>query len=395
MLTKTKRVFSALSKHWVFTINNWTEKDLPDPTLFDYLIINKEVGGEKHTPHLQGYCVFRRRMRRSGVSKILPRARLAVKKGTVDEASHYCGKPHAGCICGCCEDARADEIENDILFEMAGEWGTKPLTKEQGSTLHNIDKWEQAWNMAKDNRIDEIPKDMAVRYYHSWKRIRQDYPKKLEHLEGTCGLWYIGPTEAGKSHKAWHTFPELYDKPLNKWWDGYLGEETVLLDDVGPKHAAWIGYYLKRWADKWSFPAEQKGSTTNIRPKRIIVTSQYTIRELFGEDPRACEAIERRFEVQVVQPWTNNPSKKRRVEQGVVEELAVDTCCHRSNTCNGFHGGVRDYGLCNFADHDHSQFEKREVTLTEVNANIERIYKAARERGEQDILLEEARIKNL
>lgn len=63
---------------------------------------------------------------------------------------------------------------------------------------------------------------------------------------------------------------------------------------MGPEHA-WIGYYLKIWADFNSFPAETKGSCAHIRPKRILVTSNYTIEEIWKNQPIEIAAIGRRF----------------------------------------------------------------------------------------------------
>ncbi len=239
---------------------------------FEYLILGKEKG-EDGTPHLQGYCVFINRKRLSTAKKVWPRAHLEVRKGTALEAITYCQK-----------EGTWDE------------WGTRPVTNAQRMT----DRWELAYQQAKEGKLEDIEKGLLVRCYHNFKRIRQDHPDKPEQLDDCCGLWYIGETGCGKSHTARANYPDLYDKPLNKWWDGYLGQEEILLDDVGPQHAQWVGYFLKRWADKWSFPAEQKGTTLCIRPKKIIVTSQYTIEELFYYDLKLVNALRRRFTVSII-----------------------------------------------------------------------------------------------
>ena len=76
---------------------------------------------------------------------------------------------------------------------------------------------------------------------------------------------------------------------MNKWWDGYNHEEVVVLDDYDPKHTEFLAYYLKIWADHYSFNAEVKGGMMRIRPKTIIVTSQYSLDACFpGERNARC-----------------------------------------------------------------------------------------------------------
>lgn len=98
--------------------------------------------------------------------------------------------------------------------------------------------------------------------------------------------WFMGETGAGKSREAKTRFRAEYgvhyDKMLNKWWDGYQGEKVVILDDITPDHCN-IAHHLLRWLDHYSFNAEVKGGTINIRPEIIIVTSNYTIEEVFGK----------------------------------------------------------------------------------------------------------------
>lgn len=267
---------TQLSRHWCFTINNPTSADgklLDDAhvkdKVFTYIVMGKETG-EDGTPHIQGYCCFVGRKRLSAVKKIMPRAHLEIMRGTPEQAALYCKK-----------DGNYNEH------------GELPKTAKQALT----EKWSNAYDLAKKGTIDEIPKDMLVRYYHAFKRIAQDNPVKLDDLPTTCGIWYHGPTGCGKSRKARDKYPDFYDKPLNKWWDGYRNQPYVILDDVGLDQGKWIGSLMKRWTDHYPFPAEQKGTTVQIRPKNIIVTSQYTIKEVFVGQERLQDALERRFTV--------------------------------------------------------------------------------------------------
>ena len=59
--------------------------------------------------------------------------------------------------------------------------------------------------------------------------------------------------------------------------------------------AKYMGHFLKKWADRYAFDAEVKGSKFIIRPERIIVTSNYSIDDIFFQDTMIREAIKRRF----------------------------------------------------------------------------------------------------
>ena len=58
-----------------------------------------------------------------------------------------------------------------------------------------------------------------------------------------------------------------------------------------------LGHYLKIWSDKYPFNAETKGGTIFIRPKVIVVTSNFEIEELHDK-PQIQDAIKRRFTVE-------------------------------------------------------------------------------------------------
>lgn len=103
--------------------------------------------------------------------------------------------------------------------------------------------------------------------------------------------WVVGKPGIGKSFSIRGVFKDIYIKPQNKWWDGYKGEENVLLDDLD---TATLGHYLKIWADQYKFTAESKGASLVPTYKRLFVTSNYSIGELFHEE-KLRDAIDRRF----------------------------------------------------------------------------------------------------
>ncbi len=295
------------SKHWVLTLNNPTSEDGVEPNDFEYLILGKEVG-EEGTPHLQGYCVFKNRQYLSGAKKVWPRAHLEIKRGTVEEAITYCKK--------------------DGKFE---EWGVVPM--ESGYVEKK--RWIDAYESAKARDFEAIPKDMLVRCYHNFKRIAQDNPEIPDDLGEKKNYWIFAPSQYGKSEyvrKRWGPAKKyIYDKAPNKWWVGYKNQPTIMLEDYGPKQCKHLGWYMKRWADRFSFPIESKGGGRQIRPERIVVTSQYTIEECFA-DKLEREAIKNRFELLKIKKWKKGqdmaevedgkrPPKKRRIESENINSI--------------------------------------------------------------------------
>ena len=131
-----------------------------------------------------------------------------------------------------------------------------------------------------------------------------DNPKTPEMLDKLTNEWIWGKTGLGKSFTARKENPGFYIKSHNKWWLGYRGEDCIIIDDVSRTEATWLGEHLKQWADHYPFPSETKGDGKVIRPKKIVVTSNYSIDDLWGHDEDLCDSIKRRFKVRhIVNPF--------------------------------------------------------------------------------------------
>lgn len=112
----------------------------------------------------------------------------------------------------------------------------------------------------------------------------------MESEQRLC-FWIVGASGTGKSRFCFG-LGSFYEKPQNKWWDGYKGESTVVIDDLDTDT---LGHYLKRWADRYPVKGEIKNGTVNLNYKSLFVTSNYTISDLFVKSPVMIEPLERRF----------------------------------------------------------------------------------------------------
>lgn len=66
------------------------------------------------------------------------------------------------------------------------------------------------------------------------------------------------------------------------------------MDDFSPDTGKFLADYLKHWADRYPFRGETKGSSRLIRPRLIIVTSNYRLEDCF-ERHEDIQALKRRF----------------------------------------------------------------------------------------------------
>lgn len=152
--------------------------------------------------------------------------------------------------------------------------------------------WDNTRRDAEGGNFEAIRSDHYVRYYSTIRRIRIERPVNLETLEGPFqNQWFYGPPGTGKSRKAREENPKAFIKPINKWWDGYDNEDVVIIDEWEPENR--LGFLLKVWADRYPFVGECKGGSRRMRPRKIIVTSNYKIEECFNRVDTL--AVARRF----------------------------------------------------------------------------------------------------
>lgn len=242
------------SRSVCFTINNYTEDEVRELTenlkVQDYYVFQRERG-ENGTPHIQGYCHSKNQKSLSAWKRIVgQRAHIEFARGDALSNKAYCTK------------------------ESTREPGTQPVeggslpVQGQRSDLEAVAK--RVRDGASDQEIAEDHPGDLIRYHKgiSYLRSLYDVPRNFK----TKVYWWYGPTGTGKTREAFERFPDAYFKMgCNKWWDGYRGQDTVIIDDFRRDFCTFAE--LLRLLDRYPMLVEAKGSSMHFRSRNIVITT--------------------------------------------------------------------------------------------------------------------------
>lgn len=259
--SSTVLLSSARTRNFCFTLNNYTADDLVmyKHLACKYVRFSQETAPGTGTPHLQGFAIFENPMTLpNAIKRFHGKPHVEVMKGTVEQNMEYCSK------------------EGEMH-----EHGVPPVSKkEQGDK--EKDRWAEALQLTKAGRFEEVDPQIQftqarnMDFIYSRTQMKDVLADTTDQME-----WWYGPTRTGKSRKARTLYPEAYLKMCNKWWDGYTHQDVVLLEDFDKDHEC-LGHHLKIWGDRYSFIGERKGAALKIRPKKIIVTSNWHPSEIWS-----------------------------------------------------------------------------------------------------------------
>lgn len=248
------------SRSWCFTVNNpLGPLDLSDKQI-RYSVYQLEVG-ESGTRHYQGYLELVTSQRMSYIKGILPTAHLETRRGTRDQARAYCMK----------EDSRVE-----------GPWESGEWISGQGSRQDLLcirDLIKSGWPM----------REIAEEYFTTWvKNYRALDRYRL--MVGDMRNWMtelhiiVGPSGTGKSKLAHELCPNAYWKPEGMYFDGYDGQEDIILDDFYGDISFKL---LLNMADRYPLKVPFKGGFVNFIARRIIITSNVHYDRWYSQDTSA------------------------------------------------------------------------------------------------------------
>lgn len=253
------RYMSSPSRAYCFTLNNPTSNDLSTHPLERYVVWQLERGTEG-TNHLQGYIELSKPARLAAMRTWLPGAHFEARRGTREQARDYCRK----------EDSRVEGPFERGTWEAGGSGARNDLLEVKRKLDNNVpmqDIWDEHFQT-------------TLRHYKGF----QEYKKiKTGHRTWkTVVTCYWGRTGTGKSRRCLELAPTAYWKTRDEWWDGYEGQEDVILDDF----YGWLPWdFLLRLLDRYPLDVNAKGGGRRMVAKRIFLTSNKPPEEWYPNIP--------------------------------------------------------------------------------------------------------------
>jgi len=264
------------ARSWIVVINNYTEDDelLLKNDNFSYLVYGYEIG-ESGTPHIQGYIEYKSTKLFKTMKNRYKTAHIEKRSGTPKQASDYCKK--------------------DGKFIEIGEINKQGTRTDLNSIKNEI--------INNETTVDDIVIQNPILYHQYGRTLNKIEDivlrKKYRTWMTTC-IWCYGETGTGKSHYAFTDYnPEshyIYPND-NGWWDGYTGQETVIINEFRGE----IMYKeLLDLIDKYPKNVKRRGrEPVPFLAKNIIITSSMSPKEVYHNLSQhdSLEQIYRRIEL--------------------------------------------------------------------------------------------------
>lgn len=254
-------------RRFVFTLNNWTQVEYDSMQSFvqercTWAVCGKEVG-ELGTPHLQGACCLKVQMSLQHIKTwgCFTRAHLEQMFGTPQDSLTYCTK----------------QDRNAWIF------GTMPNPGKRNDIAAALQDMHEGMKL-KDMLADHGP--AIVKFHRGLMIAKSLMEPPRDESEPPTVYWLHGATGTGKTKCAWEfartVFPDSIwiNNDTLQWFDGYSGEDAVIIDDFRNKHISFS--FLLRITDRYELRVPFKGGFVCWRPSLIIITSPRSICDTFA-----------------------------------------------------------------------------------------------------------------
>lgn len=262
------------SRNYCFTLNNYTQEDeskIQNWDLPKYITYGHEIG-KQQTSHLQGYVEFKNPIRLTTLKKFNEKIHWEIRRGTSQQAIDYCHK----------------EDKEPFIKGQPSKQGKRTDIE---NVTKNILEGKSITNIAL-----EYPKEF-IKYHKGIEKLHGHVLKeRTKEFRQVKTRVYWGDTGTGKTRQTFRKCQDNYyklDCANHLWFDGYQGEENLIIDDF----YGWIRFgQLLNLLDGHPLRLEIKGSFTYANWNSVFITSNTHPSEWYKAlDQKQLAALSRRL----------------------------------------------------------------------------------------------------
>lgn len=177
------------------------------------------------------------------------------------------------------------------------EWGSMPVS-EQGRRTDLESALEDVVAGKRRRELITLHPGVFVRYWGNLHRVADVLGYKHPRIERELHVWF-GPPGSGKTTTALSEYPEAWWFPesgaSNTWWDGYMDEDVIIVDEFAPDHP-WTIQKMNRLADPSPLRLQTKGGFVCLNHSKIIFLTNIDPMTWWSND-QTVGALHRRFHI--------------------------------------------------------------------------------------------------
>lgn len=247
---------SALSRRWVFTLNNSDADEVPNMPHERYVVWQVEQAPTTGTVHIQGYLECAKPVRMSALKKVMATAHFEPARGDQKQCIDYCKK----------EDTRLRGPWERGEANAGGQGARNDLAHACAIVKEDLGSTEPLQRVA-----EECP-SVFVRYHKGLAALASQLtPDRCEMPEVVV---YWGPTGTGKSRSAreflGEASPALWCPAQGQWFDGYCSQQKFLFEEFRGQ----LPYgMMLNLLDRYTAKVQVKGGMQKFVATKIAITS--------------------------------------------------------------------------------------------------------------------------
>ena len=248
---------SLRGRNYVFTY--YPKQDFIDITESNYqelhikyILYGEEICPTTHSLHLQGCVIFENAITFKGCKKKLKllfddTIHVETMISNFDKNEKYCKKDDKWYEFGCPPSGQGERSDISEIVSMT----------KQGTKITDI--------------IDNVNINYQTLKFTENIIKYLDPPRPI--LKNLKVIWLWGSAGTGKTRFAYENFNDIYRPITEKWWNGYDGHKTILIDDF---RVSFCGFSrLLQLTDIYPFQVETKGGSRQVKYDTIVITTPY------------------------------------------------------------------------------------------------------------------------